>query len=188
MLTGPLPELIDHRKMAGQAGILKGSVPVQQFTRLREMLEAGDGDVHLKLAFSKGGRDRTHVTGVVTARVELICQNCLTRYGQEIGSNVKMDIFPSEESLKAAHEAEHSLEQSVDGLVCPGKLARVVDLVEDELLLAVPMIPRHDAQACPDNNYEAPAETIVEPVDDRTTYRPFADLAKAIDDQNDSER
>jgi uncharacterized protein len=163
MLTGPLPELLDHRKMANQAGILEGSVPVQQFTRLREMLESGDGDVHLKLAFSKGDRDRTHVTGVVTARVELICQNCMTQYGQEIGSEVKMDIFPSEERLLAALEAEDSL-------------------------LSVPMIPRHDDKDCPENEYNVAADPVKAPVvEERTTYRPFADLAKAMEKENDSE-
>jgi uncharacterized protein len=170
MLTGPLPELLDHRKMANQAGILEGSVPVQQFTRLREMLESGDGDVHLKLAFSKGDRDRTHVTGVVTARVELICQNCMTQYGQEIGSEVKMDIFPSEERLLAALEAEDSTEQTSDGLVCSGKVIKIVDLVEDELILSVPMIPRHDDKDCPENEYNVAADPVKAPVvEERTT-------------------
>ena len=53
MLTGPLPRLVDHYKLANHEQDLEGSVPLNKFTRLCEMLNGSDGDVI----------GNTHVTG-----------------------------------------------------------------------------------------------------------------------------
>ncbi|MBT4492626.1 MAG: hypothetical protein HOC70_05225 [Gammaproteobacteria bacterium] len=178
MLTGPLPALIDHRKLANQGRILEGSVPVNHLSRLRDMLAKVDGDVYLKLAFSKGDQQKTHVSGTTYATVELVCQNCLRGYSQELRCELGLDIVEQESELAL-------LEENADSFIADGQEIRIVDLIEDELILAVPMIPRHADGACPGNDYGQAADD--EPVTTEMTHQPFAGLAEAIKNKDNSE-
>ena len=178
MLTGPLPALVDHRKMASQAKILEGLVPVSQLHRLRDMLAEIDGDVYLKLAFSRGNQERTRISGTTSATVELICQNCLAPYRQDLQCELDLEVVEQESELAL-------LEEDADGFVADSHEIRLVDLIEDELILAVPMIPRHADGECPGREYEQVA--VEAPVTPETTHRPFAGLAEAIKNKDKAE-
>ncbi|MBO6556036.1 MAG: DUF177 domain-containing protein [Pseudomonadales bacterium] len=181
MLAGPLPELLDHRRLANQQGVIEGSFPVKQLERFGEMLVDQAGDVNLKLEFSKGERDRTEVTGHLTAEVRLECQLCLQPVTLMLSSVFSVVVVKNEAEL------EH-LEEEQDGVVHADKLIPVAALVEDELMLAVPMIPRHPDGECPDSDYAVTEDLAADEKDEpATTYRPFAGLADAIDKQNEPE-
>lgn len=172
MLTGPLPALVDHRKMASRQQVLEGSVPLSQLSRFSDMLAQVDGDVDLVLAFSKGNHDWTKVSGSATATVALICQNCMQSYQQSVDCEIDVNIVSREEDLR-------QLDEDADGFVCTEPQIAVVHLVEDELILATPMIPRHAGQ-CPDNDYRQEPENVPEVEEEKTTHRPFAGLAEAM--------
>ncbi len=69
MSTGPIPERVDHRKLANQAGLIEGTLPIQCFHRLGEMLVVSEGDVYLRLEFSKGDFGSTRVDGSAATEV-----------------------------------------------------------------------------------------------------------------------
>ena len=96
MLAGPLPELLDHRKLANQQGIIEGSFPVKQLERFGEMLVDQAGDVNLKLEFSKGERDRTEVIGHLEAEVRLECQSCLQPVTLMLASDISVIVVKNE--------------------------------------------------------------------------------------------
>ncbi len=183
MLAGPIPALLDHRKLANQQGIVSGAFPVQQLDRFCEVLADPDGDVSLDLVFSKGERDRTCVTGRLQASVSLICQTCLQPMKQALSCELTVVIVAREEDLE-------SLEGDQDGILHPEKLIPVAALIEDELMLAVPMIPRHDKDDCPDSEYKlspSPVKAENDSLQAEETYKPFADLAAVLKKQKDTE-
>jgi uncharacterized protein len=78
-----------------------------------------------------------------------------------------------------ADEAElSSLEDEQDGLVSAERVVALTQLVEDELMLAVPMIPRHKDADCPGNAFQPLTNS--EPAGSENTHRPFAGLAEAM--------
>ena len=165
--------------MANRSGILQGFVPVRQFTRFRALLATDAGDVHLELAFRRGGEvgadtgaGRTRVTGKMEAGVSLICQGCMAVYVHRLACHLAVEIVPDEAALL-------SLDERTDGYIHADNMLSLVDLVEDELIVSLPMIAKHEA--CPDNEYRQvkEADTTVE----EETHRPFADLAKVIKDK-----
>ena len=177
MLTGPIPEQVDHRKLANQAGLIEGSLPIQCFHRLGEMLVVREGEVYLRLEFSKGELGSTMVNGSAAAEVCLICQNCMQQYRQQVTCELALRVVSDESKLERLPEID-------DAIVAPDKVISVAELVEDELILAMPMIPRHEEGQCPDTDYEQEEIVLPEVQEKQTTYRPFADLAKTIDKQN----
>jgi uncharacterized protein len=103
----------------------------------------------------------------------------MQRFWKKISSDVALQIVAEEGALRHLSENE-------DAMVAPGNVILVVDLIEDELILAMPMIPRHEEGQCPETDCEPKAISSQEGRDVQevpTTYRPFADLAKAIDKQ-----
>lgn len=181
MLTGPLPELIDHRKLANQAGVLEGSIAVERFLRFKEMLAEETGEVQLNLSFDRGDLKCTLVAGRVSANVHLVCQSCMAPYVQTLNCDISASVV--------VDESKHVVyEQETEVIVHLEKLIPTVDLVEDELILMLPMIPRHP-QECPDGEYsqEPVVEAVIPEVRETETHRPFADLAETINKRNKAE-
>lgn len=177
MLTGPIPERVDHRKLANQAGLIEGSLPIQCFHRFGEMLVAREGDVYLRLEFSKGDFGSTRVIGSAATEVCLICQNCMQEYRQPVTCELDLRVVSDESKLERVPEVD-------DAIVAPDKVISLAELVEDDLILTMPMIPRHEEGQCPDTDYEQEEIVLPEVQEEPNTYRPFADLAKTIDKQN----
>ena len=177
MLTGPIPERVDHRKLANQAGLIEGSLPIQYFHRFGEMLVVREGDVYLRLEFSKGNFGGTKVSGSAVTEVRLICQSCMQQFSRQIACEIDLRLVSDDSKLERLPEID-------DAIVAPDKVISVAELVEDELILAMPMIPRHKNGECPETDYEHEETVLPEVQEEQTTYRPFADLAKTIDKQN----
>jgi uncharacterized protein len=101
-------------------------------------------------------------------------------FWRKISCNIDLHVVSDETKLD-------SLTENEDAIVAADNVISVADLIEDEMILAMPMIPRHEEGQCPETDYRQ--EGIVlrkapEAPEAQSTYRPFADLAKAIDKQN----
>jgi uncharacterized protein len=143
------------------------------------MLVVTEGDIYLRLEFGKGELGSTKVNGLVSTEVCTICQNCMQQFWRKISCDVALQIISDESKLERLDENE-------DAIVAPDKVISVAELIEDELILAMPMIPRHEEGQCPESDYSQDMTVLHEIREVRevqTTYRPFADLAKTIDKQ-----
>ena len=133
---------IDSLRFAEIAGRISGEYSLQELGRLHDLLASRDGTLHWWL---EGGHDagrpvlRLGVQGALT----LVCQRCLGPYVLPLEIKAVLPIARSEEEL-ARWEGEDPL---LDGLVAEPHL-NVRDLIEDEVLLSLPAIPRHPLGEC----------------------------------------
>jgi len=183
MFKGPLPAEVDYRKLVGDRTKLDGTVPVSSFHRLVESISNDKGEVHARLEFRRAKRQKTLIIGHMTADLELICQNCLEPFLFQSESSFRWTLVKDEDAL---------LELDVDdeGVVCGEDKINIVELLEDELLVNLPMIAKHPEGACsfiaehvgdtanyvPGNKNLVQEDTTAEV--DADTYQPFASLAK----------
>jgi uncharacterized protein len=107
----------------------------------------------------------------------------MQQFRRQVSCDVALQVVSDESKLERLSEVD-------DAIVAPDKVISVAELVEDELILAMPMIPRHEEGQCLETDYEQ-QEIVLQEVPEvqevqeaQTTYRPFADLAKTIDKQN----
>lgn len=168
MSPGPLPARIDFRKLAEQRASVEGNLPIASFGRLCGLLEADAGELSIALSFEPGKGRNPRVTGRAAGTASMLCQNCLERV--ELTLEVDIDTF-----IVATVDQLLELDQGEDGIVCEGSLLTVSEIVEDELMLALPMVPRHADGDCGET--AAPEDDVV-PEEARSpdTYRPFAGL------------
>ena len=149
--------------MAEQEARLEGLLPVSAFPRLAELLVSPAGEIQVRLQFRKGKKHRVFVAGTCSGEVTLLCQACLEPVSVKVEAPVSTLLVESVGELMA-------LPQEEDGLVSEGKYVALADLVEDDLILSLPMVPRHDEGQC------GLVKPTGEPPRDET-YRPFAGLA-----------
>lgn len=141
MFTGPLPTEVDHRKLAAARTRLQGTVPVSALTRLAGFLAGDGGEIQVDLLFRKGRKQQPLVIGECRGDVTVVCQTCLEEMPLHLEAGIRSQLVDSDDELQA-------LRQSEDGQVCADDTVMVIDLIEDDLILALPMVPRHAEGEC----------------------------------------
>ena len=136
------PLIIDSAEFAREQQDLRGEVGLRDLPRVLDCVRNPDGVVHFRLV---GGMDRLARPVLrlsVSGSVELLCQRCLKSLDWVIDGESLLTLFDSEAVIDAAAEQDEELE---------GILARrdqsVVDLIDDKILLALPLAPKHDVCA-----------------------------------------
>jgi uncharacterized protein len=100
----------------------------------------------------------------VQAGLELRCERCLEPVNKHIESAFRFGLITSE------NEAD-SLPKEFEPLLAPDYELSLLELVEDEILLSLPIVARHDEEC---------SEILQQHKDDdrvqQDTYKPFAAL------------
>ena len=176
MLTRQLPEQINIKKLADNGATLDGVVDIRRLQRFAQALLVDDGQVVVSLEFSRNDDGIKLIQGTVKADVQQQCQRCLEPVTTEIEVTLNLAVAYDEEQAEA-------LESRYEPLILDVDQVQLVDILEDDLLLALPMIPYHDISVCEANGYVAPAEEEIneaEPVETEEDRKenPFAVLAE----------
>ena len=127
--------VIDGLQFARSAETLSGTLDLSQLPRLAEMRCGTDGLTYeLWGKVDAEGRCWLHISA--RCMLTLACQRCL--------GPIAFPLALESELLMAASERE--IEEAEDDIdrVLAGKAMRVGQLVEDEVILALPMAPRHE--------------------------------------------
>jgi uncharacterized protein len=116
------------------------------------------------------GREQRRILAEVdvTADLQLFCQRCLQPMHLPVASHSRVLLLESEaEAGEVSPEMETAL--------APEGRLRLADLLEEELLLALPAAPRHPEGQCPDGTPDELQDEFAEP-----TQRPFAALGAML--------
>lgn len=139
------PATIDPIQLAKRRERLAGPLALRQLPRVAAMCvtDAGDFDVALDFTHSETD-DLFEVIGHVRGEVTLTCQRCLESMQLPLDVSLRLILRRPSERDAMGDEA--------DVLVVDKPLS-VADIVEDELLLAMPMIAKHARADCPAGQY-----------------------------------
>lgn len=172
MFTGQLPQYLDPRKYADQGRVIEGQLPVGELSRLQDLEDSLDNPVLVALRFSRDQEGRCCIAGEVSAMLSFTCQRCLAPVQYNVSSSVNVAVVWNEEQAKALPDA-------LDPLIVNEKSLVLSELLEEELILAMPILAVHDI--CPDVLVESAQED-----DPESTERenPFAVLASLKRDGN----
>jgi len=141
MLRGAVPRHADLRKLAAAGGAISGSIPLAALERVRDELATDAGDVEIDLRFGIDEEGYRVVEGTVSATLELVCQRCLESVSVPVSSELHLAMVWSEDEIP-------SLPSRFEGLVVGTDPVDLFEVVEEELLLALPLVPRHEAAQC----------------------------------------
>ena len=130
----PIPQTVRASTAVAQQQAYRGSLAVRGFERLATALASDEGELQIDL---QAHRMAGHAVldGSIGGTLSLRCVRCDAAYEWPVQVDLAVRLVDSEEEEQAVlHEADPYLVQD-DQLP-------LRELVEDELLLALPMLPR----------------------------------------------
>ena len=133
--------MLDVRKAAARGVSIKGSLKPLDLKRFRALLAEDEGLIEVRLAFSRDEENRYLIDLAVDAEIVVTCQRCLEPLPKSLTSVNTLAVVWTDD--QAAHLPRH-LEPLIEG----DEGCRLWDLVEDELILAMPAFSYHDTEEC----------------------------------------
>ena len=131
--------VIDCLEFARSGGVLERSVGLDELPRLADLLSTTDGFLSVRLEGWRDEQGKSWLQLDIAGEPVLCCQRCLggVKFPLAISSRLQL-MAPGEDW------PDNDLEDdSVDAIVAEADLM-VLSLVEDEVLLALPIAPRHE--------------------------------------------
>ncbi len=135
-MIGQLGDLIDPIQLAEKRGFFEDKLSIRELERLSGLLMDDVGEAAFELLFSKQGKF-TAISGFVNANLAIKCQTCLEKLVFSVQSQIKLAVVSSIDEAKI-------LPESYEPLLLEGKGIAITDIIEDEILLALPIVPKHN--------------------------------------------
>lgn len=164
-----LPKHTDPEVLADQNRIFEGEYSTDTMHRLIKITPEISPVIHLNLSFSRGILGLPMATGNFKTSLTLKCERCLDPLVYEINSEIEVTIKPKSMNLEGQVENSEIFEYD-------GQSLNLSELIEDELILVVPLVPKHrDISQCNQDMiaWLAPTKDAVQEVDN-----PFAILKR----------
>lgn len=178
-MSREFPDFIDPWKAADGRRTFQGTMPLKWLQRLEPLLAPGNGakenpvlerkDAGFSARFSYDEQGLVIIRLSVNAELPLICQRSLAPYIEKIE---RLSLLVVIEDV----DEQENIPDHYDPVLVEHRRMALKDIVEEELLLAVPQVPRNPAveviELSTDGEVRIPSEPETEQV-----HRPFAGLA-----------
>jgi uncharacterized protein len=154
----------DVGALADEQADLELAIPLAEFSRVRARLGALEGTISAHVRF---GRDGEFAVAEVelSGSAPLVCQRCLKLMPWKIDGRANV-------ALLAADSQADRVPEHLEPMLALGGRVSLLDLVEEELLLELPIVALHsDERAC---------KPAVEVNEDRAVQRPFERLGELL--------
>jgi uncharacterized protein len=160
-----LPERVDASRMVQARRSFQGTLPLAALKRLRDSLAAVDGAADYDLEFGRDELGIAYLAVHVEAELPLTCQRTLEVFRQPVRIDQRLGLIEDEREEAALPPGYEPL------LIADGGL-NLVEVIEDELILALPVVPLK-----PGAPLEWREEPPLEEADEKEA-NPFAALAR----------
>ncbi len=131
--------VIDGISFAKKSESLQGKIAVSSLERLREDLASLQGEIEFRLQGGMDGRHRPRLMLSISGQVMLTCQRCLAELPHRLDLHSRLVLVANEAGLPDLNDED----EEADAVVASGKM-NVSDLLEEEIILSLPLAPRHD--------------------------------------------
>jgi uncharacterized protein len=146
----------------------EGTLPTAALPRLREALASADGLVRFELDFGRDNLGTDYIDVRAQASLTLTCQRTLEPFALPVTVHTRLGLIRAERDEAGLPPDCEPLLVAEDGRL------KLADVIEDELLLALPLVPVNPDSSLPDE------VTGQQPEDDSTgegrSENPFAVL------------
>ncbi|WP_046657203.1 YceD family protein [Lysobacter capsici] len=162
--SGRVPDLLDAWRLVASRRGVEGRLPLSALTRLQASLLDTEGFVEYSLDFDTDELKVPYVELKIDTELPLLCQRTLERFLLPVRMVQRLGLISEEADEAALPEGYEPLLMPEDGML------RASELVEDELILAVPVVPMAPGTEAIERDWPAPQE-------ERDAANPFAQLS-----------
>lgn len=139
-----LKRITDAFAFARDGRVLQGTLPISELERLHDLLVSADGEISFRIEGFKGARGELLLQLNVSGGLPLECQRCLKAVPFDLEVDNLLQLVP-----EGAELSQDELEDDTRDFLPVVRELDVAELVEDEILLALPVAPRHEKCGLP---------------------------------------
>jgi uncharacterized protein len=132
-----LPVDVNPFKLVEQERCLTGVLPLQKLPRLADIALAGSEDFAVELAFTRSIGGRPMIKGHVRGNIMLECQRCMQPVQIHLDNPIQV-------ALTTFESDERPEQEGLEAWLIEDERLFIQDFVEDEILLALPLVAKHD--------------------------------------------
>lgn len=132
--------VIDGFEFASAGATQQGVWRLSDFPRLRDVLATDAGEVKYEIGGVRDARGRPALRLKVSGTLALRCQRCLEPMPFEVNTDETLVLAATLAEIHAEPADAHAPDR-----VVAGREMALRELIEDELILAVPYAPRHES-------------------------------------------
>ncbi len=134
---------MDGLNFAREGGRLQGELAVARMPRLEDLLEEHSGIVHYVIVGAVNAQGRPVLDVRTEATLPLLCQRCLGRMDYELRRKSRFVLVEGHQDLPDVSEEDPNIET-----IAADALADIPDIIEQEVVLGLPIAPMHPQGAC----------------------------------------
>ena len=135
---------IDSFELARSGQRIEGEVAVAQLPRLAEFVTTTQGDLRYEINGLIDDEGHPAADLHLYGRLELICQRCNGALDFQLDRTTRFRFVATEEELNSLPLED----DEIDAIVGSQNLS-ILEWVEDEAILSLPLVPRHDECSSP---------------------------------------
>lgn len=139
-----MKRISDAFAFARDGRVLEGTLVVEELDRLHDLLAEISGEVSFRLTGYKGDNGEPMLHLEVSGVIPLACQRCLAAIPFDLDVDCQLELVPAGVEL-----SQDELEDDTRDFLPVERELDVVEVVEDEILLALPVAPRHEKCGLP---------------------------------------
>jgi uncharacterized protein len=132
-----LPNSVNVLRLAEHGSVIEGELPISKMKRLKSLLLNDTGNVLINLEFGTGDENRPYVKGLIECELALECQRCLETMKYRVHDEVALTPVLSVNQTDGIPEGFEPLLVTRDA-------QSLSEIVEDELLLRLPVVAKHE--------------------------------------------
>jgi uncharacterized protein len=165
-MSAALPEIVDAWRMVQAGRRFQGRMPLASMSRLIPYLASTQGNVEFELEFGKDALGIAYVHVRADTALPLVCQRTLDVFELPVAIDARLGLITNEADEAGLPPGYEPL-LTTDGSLHPS------DVIEDELILAVPVVPVKPGTEQVERSWSDPLEE-----DPEQQPKPFAALQK----------
>jgi uncharacterized protein len=170
-MSPPWSTPLDVDRLSKAEADIDFAVPLAELPRLRAQLADVAGEVHGRVHFRRSA-DVAVAELTLSGTARLVCQRCLETMDVGVEASTEVGLVATEADVSRVPE-------ELEPVLAPEGRISVGELVEEELLLTLPIVPLHtsaEGGAC----VVADAPPLATDGREEEVQRPFAQLAELL--------
>ena len=151
LMSIPSPT-IDSFELARSGRRIKGEVAIARLPRLAEFVTTAQGDLRYEIDGLIDDEGHPAADLHLNGRLRLICQRCNAALEFELNRTTRFRFVATEEELNSL-----PIEDDEIDAIMGSRNMSIHEWVEDEAILSLPLVPRHDECSAPLKADDGPA-------------------------------
>ncbi len=127
-----------HKEVT-RSSYFEGQIEVDNLTRLSDLLVSPKATIVVKFEFLSSDFDSPMLVGEMQTELQMQCQRCLQAMPTPIQLDFKLLIDAADDIIQ---------ESSLDTVYSEDGIIDIFEVVEDELILALPLVAMHENESC----------------------------------------